>query len=199
MSSASERRMSFCTTREAAEKLGVSLRTVQLWVENGTLEAWKTDGGHRRVSLASVERLLTGEAPGQHAGMATDRLKVLVAEDDNILLKLYKVRLGSCGLPLDVVTAPNGYEALILVGRESPDLLITDLDMPGMDGYSMLRTLSTSPFREGMEMVVVTGMTPESIAEHGGLPDGVKLFHKPVPFNELRGLCEELLQRRREF
>ncbi|MBI2308921.1 MAG: helix-turn-helix domain-containing protein [Rhodocyclales bacterium] len=51
------------STREASEILGVSLRTVQLWVDGGILEAWKTAGGHRRVSRASVEALLKGGAP----------------------------------------------------------------------------------------------------------------------------------------
>ncbi|HOI51048.1 MAG TPA: helix-turn-helix domain-containing protein, partial [Azonexus sp.] len=48
----------FCTTREAAEMLHVSLRTVQLWVEAGVLKAWKTDGGHRRLPLSSVQALI---------------------------------------------------------------------------------------------------------------------------------------------
>ena len=52
----------FCTTREAAQMLGVSLRTAQLWAESGLLEAWKTDGGHRRISRHSVERLLASPA-----------------------------------------------------------------------------------------------------------------------------------------
>jgi excisionase family DNA binding protein len=51
---------SFCTTREAAEMLGVSLRTAQLWSESGLLDAWKTGGGHRRISRQSIERLLSG-------------------------------------------------------------------------------------------------------------------------------------------
>eukprot|EP01036_Dinobryon_divergens_P016193 gene16192-21946_t len=40
----------FCTTREAASRLGISIGTVQLWVEKGLLSAWKTEGGHRRVT-----------------------------------------------------------------------------------------------------------------------------------------------------
>jgi excisionase family DNA binding protein len=47
---------SFCTTREAATLLGVSVGTVQLWVENGLLQAWKTAGGHRRVMRDSIAR-----------------------------------------------------------------------------------------------------------------------------------------------
>lgn len=57
----------FCTTREAAELLNVSLRTVQLWVDDGILQAWKTAGGHRRVQRESVDRLLRGEIPQRNA------------------------------------------------------------------------------------------------------------------------------------
>ncbi|MGE5467624.1 MAG: EAL domain-containing protein [Ignavibacteria bacterium] len=49
-----------CSTREAAELLGVSLRTVQLWVDSGILKAWKTAGGHRRISLESVRQAKEG-------------------------------------------------------------------------------------------------------------------------------------------
>ncbi|MEK9953666.1 MAG: helix-turn-helix domain-containing protein [Curvibacter sp.] len=46
------------TTRQAGEVLGVAVRTVQLWVESGVLPAWRTAGGHRRISRGAVEKLL---------------------------------------------------------------------------------------------------------------------------------------------
>lgn len=52
----------FCSTAEAAKRLGVSTKTIQSWVDDGALAAWKTVGGHRRILLESVGRLevLTG-------------------------------------------------------------------------------------------------------------------------------------------
>lgn len=202
------RRHEFCTTREAAEQLGVSLRTAQLWVDSGVLEAWKTEGGHRRISVASVERLLQttlqGSAPEAQitARTAEDqagRLRILVVEDDNTLLKLYRLRISTWGLPIDVTTAANGYDALLLVGREQPDLMVTDLNMPGIDGFQMVQNLINSSFREGMEIAIVTGMEPEDIEKHGGLPPGVQLFHKPVPFNELKAYVSTMLSRRAQL
>jgi len=198
------RNREFCTTREAAERLGVSLRTAQLWVDSGILEAWKTEGGHRRISVASVERLMhTPSTPVlAQTGSALvngGRLKILVAEDDNVLIKLYRACIASWGLPIDVTTASNGYEALVLVGREQPDLMISDLLMPGMDGFQMVRTLTASSFREGMEIVVVTGMDEEEIISRGGLPPGVRVLAKPVPFAELKALAESLIARRTEL
>jgi len=155
-------KIAFCTTREAAELLGVSLRTTQMWVESGLLEAWKTDGGHRRIMRSSVEKLLSRQnTPGLPSPvMPSERLKILVVEDDNALLKLYKLRIAGWDFPVDLSMAANGYEGLMRIGRESPDLLILDLRMPGMDGFQMLQALAVSPLREGMEIVVVTGLGP---------------------------------------
>lgn len=189
----------YCTTREAAKILGISVRTAQLWVENGMLDAWKTEGGHRRISLTSVERvrhLGKDQAPPPDE---FNNLSILVVEDDNILLKLYRMRMESWGLPITLATAHNGVEGLILVGRLSPDLLITDLNMPELDGFGMIRTLTRSPFREGMQIVVVTGLDQAEIEANGSIPEDIKVLPKPVPFAELRSICEKLLARRREL
>ncbi len=181
------------------------MRTAQLWVDSGILQAWKTEGGHRRISVDSVEKLMrTGNsaksdnASGVKTGVPVDltRLKILVVEDDNTLIKLYRTYLSSWNLPLQISTAMNGYDALMLIGREQPDLMIADLSMPGMDGFQMIRTLAGSSFREGMEIVVVTGMEDEAIAAQGGLPENIKVFHKPIPFVELRAMVEAMMAER---
>jgi len=45
-----------CTTREVARMLGMAVRSIQMMVDRGDLEAWKTPGGHRRISRASLDR-----------------------------------------------------------------------------------------------------------------------------------------------
>jgi excisionase family DNA binding protein len=52
------------TTRAAATLLGVAVSTAQLWIENGDIPSWKTPGGHRRVRLSAVERLIAARAVG---------------------------------------------------------------------------------------------------------------------------------------
>lgn len=180
-------------------RLGVCLRTAQLWSESGVLDAWKTKGGHRRISMASVERLLERRrAPIMRRERNIDQLKVLVVEDDNVLLKLYKLCLSGWGLPLKVFTASNALEALVLIGRESPDLMISDLGMDGLDGCQMIRKLLNSPLKEGMEIVAVTGLGASQIEALGGLPPEAPVYGKPVPFDQIRRVCENLLERRRQ-
>lgn len=60
------------TTREAARLLGVSVGTVQKWVESGELSGWKTPGGHRRVRWSAVAGMLSlsGSTPGRAADPA---------------------------------------------------------------------------------------------------------------------------------
>ena len=189
------------STREAAERLGVALRTVQLWVESGVLPAWKTAGGHRRISRIAVEKLiderraaLAGDAATAPAFVATGetRLRLMVVEDEPELLRLFTMVISGWDLPLDVTAASNGFEALLRMGQDCPDLLVTDLNMPGMDGFKMIASLrGVGRAFDDLEIVVVTALTPDEIVTRGGLPAGVRVFHKPVPFDELEALVRD--------
>ncbi len=177
-----------CTTREAASRLGVSLRTVQLWTESGVLDAWKTPGGHRRVLNAAVDRLIADRRPAARSPAAGRQLQVLVVEDDPTLLALYRYSFSAFHLPIALRLAPNGYEGLIRIGEERPDILFTDLMMPGIDGFQMLRTLAHRPELADMQLVVVSGLDASEIADRGGLPANVTVLSKPIPFDRLEAM-----------
>ena len=194
---------SFCTTKEAAVMLGVSVGTVQLWSESGLLQAWKTAGGHRRVIRESVERLLH-KAPGTISRESSlepptgsqntaRRLQVLVVEDDVNLLRLYETRIAMWPMAPKVVVANNAFAALLVMGRISPDLLITDLRMPGIDGFVMLNALQKAPESSNTRIVVVTGMDNSEVAARGGLPPDIEILGKPIPFDRLQQIAEELV------
>lgn len=188
----------FCTTREAAALLGVSLSTAQNWAESGLLESWKTEGGHRRISRESVQRLIADPmGNGMHQSMdkagggGQQALQILVVEDDPLLLKLYKVRLGAWKFPTVVETASDGFEGLVKVGLQRPDLLITDLQMPHIDGFQMINSLAQIADCSTMQIVAVTGLSIQDIAS-SALPTTVRVFTKPVPFNDLESIAELL-------
>lgn len=194
---------SFCTTREAAGLLGVSVGTVQLWVESGLLQAWKTSGGHRRVLRESIDGLLhkgVGEAPDAKGGVvptvAARPLRILVVEDEPSLLRLYQARLALWPMAPVVSLADNGVTGLLMMGRSNPDLLITDLDMPGMDGFNMLRVLHQTPEMRQATIVVVTGLDAAEVARRGGVPKGVEVLPKPVPFDRLLAIASAIEHQR---
>ena len=87
-------------------------------------------------------------------------------------------------------------EALVKIGQEQPDFLITDLLMPHMDGFAMLRILRAMPEMARMSIVAVSGLDPSEIVKKGGIPDSIKLFPKPIPFGALLDIAQSILAER---
>lgn len=185
------------TTREAALRLGVSLRTVQLWVEAGTLPAGRTPGGHRRIRLSAVEALaqrsgLRPAAPTSlsMAAAANAPLDVLLIASSVDQLQLWQEVLQPLGPNVSLRGANNGYTGLLQLGRKAPDLLVTDLAMPDIDGYAMLLTLSGLNEYAPLRVLAITSQMPHQIAERGGLPDRVRVIHQPAPAIAVRAWVE---------
>ena len=183
-----------CSTREAADRLGVSLRTVQLWTEAGLLRAWKTPGGHRRILTSSVDGLLQQRGSEKSRSAPDGNYRILVVEDEPDFRRLFELHLRSWDLPISLHSVASGFDALVRIGAAPPDLLITDLRMPGMDGFEMLRALKTSGTISELEVIVVTALTDHTINERGGLPEGVTVLHKPLHFARLRALIRERVE-----
>lgn len=196
---------SFCTTTDAARLLGVSVATVQIWTESGLLTAWKTDGGHRRIMRTSVDKLLynsaTRAAPEipatRHSAAQLRPTRVMVVDDDVNLLRLYQVHMQTWPMAVELQTFDNAFSALLMVGRDAPDLLVVDLQMPELDGFGMLKILQSEPTIKSMRIVVVTGMDATSISNHGGVPSGIEVLPKPVPFARLQAIAQEIQQVRK--
>ena len=201
----------FCTTREAAMLLGVSVGTVQLWVESGLLKAWKTTGGHRRVMRDSVSALLQNKpevmarqalvreypVPMAPIALAMRRLSVLVVEEDPALIHVYDTAIKKWPWTPDLTIASNGMTALLKMGRQSPDLLITELNMSQLDGFEMLQAIRSTPWLDTTAIVVVSGLDAVQIAARGGLPPGIEVLPKPLPFERLLAIARNIVDERR--
>lgn len=195
------------TTREAGVMLGVSLRTVQLWVEAGVLDAWKTQGGHRRVSLESVERVLAERevisnmkwntrqkvSSAQHVA---NSLKVLIAEDNEVYRDLLEFYFKNLDIPVSLTFVADGFECLISLGKQLPDIIITDLNMPKISGFDMIRHLVSCESYDDVEIIALTGLTQADIDQKGGLPERVKVFFKPFSFKQLEQIVDDLKKRK---
>jgi excisionase family DNA binding protein len=187
----------YCGTSYAAKLLGISVGTVQGLVEKNELKAWKTQGGHRRISLQSIHDYqrrhnLTPAALMQDE----DRLRVLVVEDDENTRLMLQASFDQWGMPLDVVMYASAVEAMLDMPSFHPQLLMTDLLMPNIDGFELLKTLSMHNMFRSLAVVVMTGMSPEQVRSKGGLPDGVHMLQKPIDMDWLRGFLDALLSMR---
>lgn len=180
------------STTEVAKRLGISTQTVQRWVDSGQLKAWKTLGGHRRVEAEGAELLFT--LHGKNLPAIGDETlpqeaprpfpSVLIVDDNpddrEILAHLLEDALPTA----TVAAATNGFHGLIAIGRMAPDVVITDLMMPHMNGFEMLKHLQTeSTARPGVIMAVSSNTLGE-LASLGKLPPGVVFLQKPLDADE---------------
>ncbi len=182
----------YYTTIETSKLLDVSVRTVQLWVESGSLEAWKTAGGHRRIVAKSVHDYIAQRKSGSFRKPSNTK-RVLIVEDNPTVAKFYKAAIDSWGQAIDVVIKQDGFEGLLDIGQSPPDLLISDIYMPGMDGLQMIRSLYKSEQLTSDKIIVISGLSNDSIDERGGVPSGVEFFAKPVNVEDLKRAVYERL------
>lgn len=182
----------FVTTRQAAEMLNVSLRTIQLWTESGILNAWKTAGGHRRIAAESVSRIRDEQIQAAGPSGEGPRSTIVIVEDDPVYRELYKLKIASWQLPVSIATASNGFEGLLMIGKLNPRVVITDLGMPGMDGFQMIRSLQGVSTE--LTIVVITGLGDGEIERRGGLPRSVTILRKPYPLDQLETLLRARLE-----
>jgi CheY-like chemotaxis protein len=113
----------------------------------------------------------------------------MVVENDPDLLRLYQTLLSRWPMRPSLTCLDNAVSALMMLGRGGPDLLVTDLHMPGMDGFAMLRVLSQAPEMNHTQIVVVTGLDAPAIAAQGGVPQGIEILSKPIPFERLLAIA----------
>ncbi len=165
-----------------AKQLGVSIPTVQRWVDAGLLRAWKTLGGHRRIDAESADEMIL-----KHSGAAMDAatpleepVRIVVVDDnpdDRDLLSALVV----AALPGAAVTvAENGFVGLMAIGQTNPRIVITDLQMPKMDGIEMLKQISNAEGVRPHALIAVSSMTPKQLAQRGELPESVEFVRKPI-------------------
>ncbi|MCX8008924.1 MAG: response regulator, partial [Patescibacteria group bacterium] len=65
--------------------------------------------------------------------------KILLIEDDSLIVKIYTTRLTADGI--HVISADNGEDGIALAEKEKPDVIVLDIMMPKMDGFTVLQTL----------------------------------------------------------
>jgi CheY-like chemotaxis protein len=90
----------------------------------------------------------------------------------------------------------DSVEALVWATEQQPDLVVTELTVRPLDGFGLIKAIRGSPRLHQVGVVVVTAMTAEEIAQCGGLPDGVVVYHKPLPTERLTGYLDALLHLR---
>ncbi|KXG78465.1 Alkaline phosphatase synthesis transcriptional regulatory protein PhoP [Fervidicola ferrireducens] len=119
--------------------------------------------------------------------------KILVVDDEPFIVELVKFNLESAGY--EVITASDGHEALKLIEKEHPDLIILDIMLPGIDGMEICRALRFKRETRDIPVILLTAKTGE-IDKVLGLEMGADDYiTKPFSPRELVARVRAVLRR----
>ena len=109
--------------------------------------------------------------------------KVLVADDEANIVKIMEFELKKSGY--QVMTANDGQEALELVKANPPDLILSDIMMPRMDGYELCREVKKDPALRGIPFIFLTAKTGLENRIQGYILGATKYITKPCGRQDL--------------
>lgn len=170
---------------QAAELSNASDSTVKRWIKSGMLKAYKTIGGHYRIFKNDLYAFLKSNGiPVKEETHSTPK-RILVVDDDfqvrEGLMKYIRINCQDA----EIASAENGFEAGVLMTQFKPDLVILDLFMPMLDGFTVCRQIKENAITSGIFIIVITGFKEQEI-EQKAIDSGANLvMHKPIDKNEL--------------
>ncbi|MCY2686241.1 hybrid sensor histidine kinase/response regulator [Salinimicrobium sp. TH3] len=119
-----------------------------------------------------------------------EKISVLIVDDEPAQLGLLKELIRNAGMSYR--TAQNGKEALKIIKATSPHLVLTDIQMPKMDGFELLRKIRKDPSREDLPVIALSGQPDVSAADY--LKKGFSgSLLKPYSSQELLKIISDLL------
>ncbi len=186
----------FFTTKGKGRGTGLGLSTVYGIVKQSGGNIWvysvPGQGTTFKIYLPrTVDAQIAREATHTEASIKGRAEKILVIEDEPALRKLCATILKRANY--QVTVAANGGEALLLVEENKlrPDLVITDMVMPGMSGKVLVGRLRKR--LPDLKVLYMSGYTDNAIVHHGGLDAGTPFIQKPFEKGKLERKTRELL------
>ena len=188
--------------------MGLSRTSLQKLVDSGMIPAVKTAGGHRRLTRGAIDavnqktgpkallRLFEPPVAGADALVDDnpDQLTVLVVEDDAATAALMSSVFADWFPSVNFLLATDGLDAVLMLERNRPRILVTDLHMEPFDGFRLLQLVTGRPEYQSVALVVISGMSDQEIEGHGGLSPEVLFLRKPLDLQRLRGFVDAHVQ-----
>jgi excisionase family DNA binding protein len=148
------------TTNQLAKLFGVVPTTVIDWIEGGKLDAFKTLGGHRRITHQAVLKFLRNHGLPSPPAFAEATRKVLILDDEPEVLNLFGRILRDGLEDTEILLVDHPVDALMRIGSERPQLVIFDIYMPDMDGFEFCRRLRES-LTHHLKLLAMSGDSSE--------------------------------------
>jgi PAS domain S-box-containing protein len=177
--------------------LGIGLTMVRLLVNmhGGQVEARSEGAGKGsefvvRLPLAKVQYVTHSTTATQSSGMDSLGYRILVVDDNRDSADSLAMLLRTSGAIAH--TAYDGASALEAISYQQPDVVVLDLGMPGMDGYSVAEQIRRRPDNERVTLIALSGWGQEQDRLRSLAAGFDHHLTKPVDLNALQGLFSSL-------
>lgn len=114
-------------------------------------------------------------------------LRTLIVDDSSVMRKIIARALGQAGIEMAALyEAGSGAEALDIVRAKAVDLIISDINMPIMDGLEFLRQMRSAKLAEGVPVVMITTESSEEQVKQAILAGAQAFIRKPFTAEQIK-------------
>lgn len=183
------------TVFKASQLCKVSSQTIINWIEAGHIKAYKTVGGHRRINRPDLEDFMRKQGiPIPEADTAEERRRILVVDDDPIIVESIVQALEEDEFDYEVISAADGFEAGLQVNHFHPHLVILDIMMPDIKGNEVCRKIKDNPKTRETKIIVLSAYLDDEKFEQMKAYGADVCFSKPLPLAQLKEEVARMLQ-----
>lgn len=190
------------SAHEVANFCDVVNQTAINWIRQGHLEAYTTPGGQYRVYADVLAKFMQSQGmrlPDEVREILAEQARieeVLIVDDDAELNDLIKQYLDKRYPEFKINQAYDGYDAGKAITEFKPDVVLLDINLPGVDGYKLCRQIKSDENLSRPIVIAVSGVTDGDIQERVKEAGADAFVAKPIELDSLPQLIEDLAQNR---
>ena len=148
----------FLSVKQVADYLEVSKQAVDKWIHAGELKVYRLPSGRIKILRSDfLEYIKTNDLYLDKEFFNLDSRKIVIVDDDVSIHSIFQKFFEEVNLDLDVKYADDGISGLLLLGAEKPDIVILDIEMPGMNGIELCKKILADTSLSGIKIVVISG------------------------------------------
>lgn len=187
---------------QIGKMLDVSRQAVNQWIDKGYIQSYRTPGGHRRVRRADLIGFLKERKipiPEVLQKSIDDRAnevqpRIMMIDDDEDFLVLMQQAILEQLPRAQVSLYSNGYDALVAIGANPPDLLVLDMKMPKIDGPEVCQRLKSNQRTKSLPIMMVTAHDSEIGLDQLSELGVSQVINKATPILEIASRISDMVR-----
>jgi excisionase family DNA binding protein len=183
----------YISVNEIAEYLEVSKQTVHKCIQDKKIKSYPIPSGRKKVLRDDfLSYLKDHDLPVNNDMFPNYRKKMVVIDDDDKIINLFQRYFQKVSSGWQIEYARDGMTGLLKIGVFRPDVIILDIEMPGMDGIEVCKKIQEDANLAHIKIIIISGFTSiyEDELQELGM---VTVLEKPFTFSELNEKLNQFL------